>query len=62
MGFSPNFAAWSTPCAARSSSSTEQSSATRVLAERSIEFRIGLHLNDVVEEADGDLMGDGVNM
>jgi adenylate cyclase len=33
-----------------------------VLAERSIEFRIGLHLNDVVEEADGDLMGDGVNM
>ena len=31
-------------------------------AERRIEFRIGLHLGDVVEEADGDLMGDGVNI
>ncbi len=30
--------------------------------ERRIEFRIGLHLGDVVEEADGDLMGDGVNI
>ena len=29
--------------------------------ERSIEFRVGIHLGDVVEEADGDLMGDGVN-
>ena len=29
-------------------------------AERRIEFRIGIHLGDVVEEADGDLMGDGV--
>ena len=27
-----------------------------------IEFRIGVHLGDVVEEADGDLMGDGVNV
>src|SRR5271154_6247573 len=27
-----------------------------------IEFRIGVHLGDVVEEADGDLMGDGVNI
>ena len=27
-----------------------------------IEFRIGIHLGDVVEEADGDLMGDGVNI
>jgi adenylate cyclase len=25
-------------------------------------FRIGVHLGDVVEEADGDLMGDGVNI
>ena len=25
-------------------------------------FRIGIHLGDVVEEADGDLMGDGVNI
>ena len=30
--------------------------------ERVIEFRIGIHLGDVVEEADGDLMGDGVNI
>ena len=31
-------------------------------AERRIEFRIGVHLGDVVEESDGDLMGDGVNI
>jgi adenylate cyclase len=30
--------------------------------ERRVEFRIGVHLGDVVEEADGDLMGDGVNI
>jgi len=30
--------------------------------ERRIEFRIGVHLGDVVEESDGDLMGDGVNI
>src|SRR5580698_9048012 len=30
--------------------------------EKRIEFRIGIHLGDVVEEADGDLMGDGVNV
>ncbi len=30
--------------------------------ERRIEFRIGIHLGDVVEERDGDLMGDGVNV
>jgi adenylate cyclase len=30
--------------------------------ERRIEFRIGIHPGDVVEEADGDLMGDGVNV
>ena len=30
--------------------------------ERKIEFRIGIHLGDVVEESDGDLMGDGVNI
>ena len=29
---------------------------------RRIDFRIGIHLGDVVEEADGDLMGDGVNI
>jgi adenylate cyclase len=30
--------------------------------ERRIEFRVGIHLGDVVEEDDGDLMGDGVNI
>jgi adenylate cyclase len=30
--------------------------------DKRIEFRIGVHLGDVVEEADGDLMGDGVNI
>ena len=35
---------------------------TGVASDRRIEFRIGAHLGDVVEEADGDLMGDGVNI
>jgi adenylate cyclase len=30
--------------------------------EKRIEFRVGVHVGDVVEEADGDLMGDGVNI
>ncbi|RWO30353.1 MAG: tetratricopeptide repeat protein [Mesorhizobium sp.] len=30
--------------------------------DRRIELRIGIHIGDVVEEADGDLMGDGVNI
>jgi adenylate cyclase len=30
--------------------------------ERQIVFRIGIHIGDVVEESDGDLMGDGVNI
>ena len=29
--------------------------------DRRIEFRVGIHVGDVVEESDGDLMGDGVN-
>jgi TolB-like protein/class 3 adenylate cyclase len=29
---------------------------------RRIEYRVGIHLGDVVEEADGDLMGDSVNI
>ena len=33
-----------------------------VRADKRIEFRIGIHLGDVVEESDGDLMGDGVNI
>jgi TolB-like protein/Tfp pilus assembly protein PilF len=30
--------------------------------DRRIIFRIGIHVGDVVEESDGDLMGDGVNI
>ena len=30
--------------------------------ERRIDFRIGIHVGDVVEESDGDLMGDGINI
>jgi class 3 adenylate cyclase len=30
--------------------------------DRRIEFRVGIHLGDVVEESDGDLIGDGVNI
>jgi adenylate cyclase len=31
-------------------------------SEHRIEFRVGIHLGDVVEESDGDLMGNGVNI
>jgi TolB-like protein/class 3 adenylate cyclase/Tfp pilus assembly protein PilF len=30
--------------------------------EKRIEYRVGIHVGDVVEESDGDLMGDGVNI
>jgi adenylate cyclase len=30
--------------------------------DRRIEFRVGIHVGDVVEESDGDLMGDGINV
>jgi adenylate cyclase len=33
-----------------------------VAPDKRIEFRIGIHLGDVIEESDGDLMGDGVNI
>jgi adenylate cyclase len=33
-----------------------------VAPDRRIEFRCGIHVGDVVEESDGDLMGDGVNI
>ena len=33
-----------------------------VADDKRIETRVGIHLGDVVEEADGDLMGDGVNV
>ncbi len=35
---------------------------TGLPSDRRIEFRVGIHLGDVVEETDGDLMGDGVNI
>ena len=45
------------------SADTPWSSATPACRpDKRIEFRIGIHLGDVVEEADGDLMGDGVNI
>lgn len=31
-------------------------------SDRRVELRIGIHLGDVVQESDGDLMGDGVNV
>ncbi len=33
-----------------------------IAPDRRIEFRVGIHLGDVVVESDGDLMGDGVNI
>jgi adenylate cyclase len=33
-----------------------------VAPDKRIDFRIGIHLGDVVEESDGDLIGDGVNI
>jgi adenylate cyclase len=33
-----------------------------VVPDRRIEFRVGIHLGDVMVESDGDLMGDGVNI
>jgi TolB-like protein/class 3 adenylate cyclase len=33
-----------------------------VAPDKRIEFGIGVHLGDVVEESDGDLMGDGINI
>jgi adenylate cyclase len=33
-----------------------------IAADQRIDLRVGIHLGDVVEESDGDLMGDGVNI
>jgi TolB-like protein/class 3 adenylate cyclase len=33
-----------------------------IAPEKRIEFRVGIHLGDVIVESDGDLMGDGVNI
>ena len=62
MAASSSFGASSTRCAAHSKCSTRWSSNAGVPLEKRIEFRIGIHLGDVVEESDGDLMGDGVNI
>ena len=35
---------------------------TGVPEDRRIRYRVGIHVGDVVEESDGDLMGDGVNI
>ena len=51
--------------AARSAIETQSGMVERnagLAPETRIELRIGIHLGDVVEEADGDLMGDGVNI
>src|SRR4249920_3762755 len=60
MGCSPNSAALWMLCAAPSRCRTERNAG--LPSERRIEFRIGIHLGDVVEESDGDLMGDGINI
>ena len=36
--------------------------ATSVPADRRMRFRIGVHLGDVIEKADGTVYGDGVNI
>jgi Adenylate and Guanylate cyclase catalytic domain len=33
-----------------------------IAPDKRIEFRVGIHLGDVIVENDGDLMGDGVNI
>jgi TolB-like protein/class 3 adenylate cyclase len=48
-------------CAVKVQSSMVERNAG-VSPDRRIEFRVGVHLGDVVEESDGDLMGDGVNI
>jgi adenylate cyclase len=55
----PSSAASSTQCAARSKSRSTWSNATRVSRRTSASrFRVGIHLGDVVEESDGDLIGE----
>jgi TolB-like protein/class 3 adenylate cyclase/Flp pilus assembly protein TadD len=50
-----------TRCALEIQSAVEQRN-TGLAADRRLEFRIGIHLGDMVAEPDGDLMGDGVNL
>jgi TolB-like protein len=48
-------------CAVEVQSSMVQRN-TGLPQDQRIEFRVGIHLGDVVVESDGDLMGDGVNI
>jgi class 3 adenylate cyclase len=60
---SSSSAAWSTPRTAPSNSKGRWSSATpRSRPDKRIELSVGIYLGDVVEESDGDLMGDGINI
>jgi class 3 adenylate cyclase len=63
MAASSSFGASSTRCGAHSKCSTRWSSATSACRpERRIEFRLGIHFGDIVEEADGDLISEGAKM
>ena len=61
---SSNFAVSSTPvrCAIEVQNAMVERNAGYAPEDRRIVFRMGIHLGDVVEESDGDLMGDGVNV
>jgi adenylate cyclase len=41
---------------------TSESRNADLPSDRRLDFRIGIHLGDVIAETDGDLMGDGVNV
>jgi adenylate cyclase len=41
---------------------TSESRNADLPSDRRLDFRIGIHLGDVIAESDGDLMGDGVNV
>jgi len=41
---------------------TSESRNASLSSDRRLDFRIGIQLGDVVAEADGDLMGDGINL
>ena len=61
-GLSLSSAALLTRCAAPSRCNRRRRASVGFPPERLMAFRIGIHVGDVVEEADGDLMGEGVNI
>src|SRR6478672_2491837 len=61
MGPLSSSVAWSVRCAIEVQNGMVERN-VGLPPERRIEFRVGIHLGDVVEESDGDLMGDGVNI